>query len=87
LFDRHGAINNIGYYGQIWSDYIKNGHFPRSGGFDQQELVVMIKLDMISRIIYTYKDFINNNKSDWSKMSKTQMEIARWIEKQETGHG
>jgi len=67
----------------MWNEWRKWGSLPRGGGWLQQPLAMLVKIQAIDMVYHTWmyiKPPGKEKPNDWSKLTATQAAIARWLE-------
>lgn len=64
---------------EVWQQWERSGILPFTGGYLEQPLPLLIRINAID-LVYKTKMYMKSKDSDWSKLTKTQIEIVRWIE-------
>ena len=62
----------------MWQAW-KRGLYPQAGGWMEQPLELITQIKAIDTVYDTYR-YKTIKDADWSKMTKTQIEIIRWID-------
>lgn len=63
---------------ELWQAW-KAGHYPQAGGWLDQPLELIAQIHAIDTVYNTYR-FKTAKNADWTKMTKTQTEIIRWLD-------
>jgi hypothetical protein len=63
----------------MWQAWRERGILPRAGGWEDQPLELLARFAALS-LTYDTRVYMKTENSDWSKLTATQREIARWLE-------
>jgi hypothetical protein len=64
---------------QMWLAWRERNQLPAKGGWLDQPLPLLVKIDAIEMVYNTWK-YKSTKGADWSKMSGLQMEIIRRLD-------
>jgi len=79
LQDARAVIAPEGFVIRAWQDWRKYGVYPYPGGYVGQPLDLLVKMQALEAVFVTFS-YLRNEKADWSKLTKGQRELVRWIE-------
>jgi len=66
---------------QMWRGYVDYGTMPRSGGWEDQPLPLLVTFAVLSFAESTWRNYRQEN-FNWSKFSRTQLDFITWAEKE-----
>lgn len=55
------------------------GILPRSGGWMEQPLALLVKMEAIDLLVKT-RQYMAAEGADWTKLSKTQVALNKWVD-------
>lgn len=64
----------------MWRARERHGLWPSSGGWEHQPLPLLVQIEAIDLVHKTYI-YKNSKNSDWSKLTKTQLELITELDK------
>lgn len=63
-----------------WLARRNHGLWPRAGGWDDQPLALLVKLEVLDFAYNTLK-FMNSKNAEWDLVTTLQRDLKVWIEK------
>lgn len=64
---------------QMWQERERTGALPASGGWADQSLPLLSRLNVISLVFDTW-NYKQSEGADWNKFTTTQLHLITWLE-------
>jgi hypothetical protein len=65
---------------EMWQAWRMHGIPPAGGGWGDQPLDLLARIHAID-MVYDTRRFMLSKGSDWTKLTATQRELAKWMDK------